>query len=200
VALLVVGGDHLYAEAVTVIETYMFTDVHVHRRRQCDPVLPLPERPMSSDIDPDATRRALVTGICGAACAAALTACGSGGGSTAPPAASPASAPGAPVPLTAPGTAPALITRSDIPVGGGRIFPEYRLVVTQPAAGDLRAFTAICTHDGCMLAGVTGATINCPCHGSRFAITDGAVINGPAMRALTPRKIGVQGDSIILNP
>jgi len=155
---------------------------------------------MSSDIQPDATRRTLVRGICGATCAAALTACGSGRGSAPPPAASPAPAPGAPA-LPPPGdTAPALAATSDIPVGGGRIFPDYRLVVTRPAAGDLRAFTAICTHDGCMLTTVTDATIDCPCHGSRFAITDGAVVHGPALRALTPRTITVQGDSIILNP
>jgi nitrite reductase/ring-hydroxylating ferredoxin subunit len=176
-----------------VIDTYTFTNV--------DNCPPFRERSMSSDIEPDATRRALVTGICGAACAAALTACGSGRGSPAPRAGSPAPAPGAPAHPTAPGgTAPTLAATSEIPVGGGKIFPEYRLVVTRPTAGDLRAFTAICTHERCMLIAVTDATINCPCHGSRFAITDGAVVNGPALRALTPREITVQGDSIILNP
>lgn len=89
---------------------------------------------------------------------------------------------------------------SDIPVGGGKIFPDYRLVVTRPAAGDLRAFTAICTHDGCMLTTVADMTINCPCHGSRYAVIDGAVVHGPAMRALTPRSITVEGDSIFLGP
>ncbi|MCU1659996.1 MAG: Ferredoxin subunit of nitrite reductase and ring-hydroxylating dioxygenase-like protein [Pseudonocardia sp.] len=184
------------AAAPTVIETCTSTDLDNATLSS------VPGAAMSSDIEPDATRRALVTGICGAACAvcaAALTACGNGSGSTAPPAASPT--PGAPAAPTAPGgTAPALTPTSDIPVGGGRIFPEYQIVVTRPAAGDLRAFTAICTHDGCMLTTVAHATIDCPCHGSRFAITDGAVVNGPAMRALTPRKIRVQGDSIILNP
>ncbi len=97
-------------------------------------------------------------------------------------------------------TAPTLAATSDIPVGGGQVFPDFRLVVTQPTAGDLKAFTAICTHDGCLLNAVADATINCPCHGSRFAITDGAVVHGPAMRALTPRTITIQGDSIVLNP
>jgi Rieske Fe-S protein len=150
---------------------------------------------VSSSIGPDHTRRALVTGICGAA---ALTACGSGGGPTAPPPARPAPDSPAPSPTEA-GSSPSAVPTSDIPIGGGRIFPDYRLVVTQPAAGDLRAFTAICTHDGCVLATVADATIRCPCHGSRFAITDGAVVNGPALRALTPRTIEIQGDSIILN-
>ena len=151
------------------------------------------------DTPPDRTRRVLLSGICGVACAAAVTACGGQHGSDVPPAARPVQ--GTPPPSAAGGsTAPVLAPTSDIPVGGGTVFPEYRLVVTQPAAGDLRAFTAICTHDGCMLTAVTDATIRCPCHGSRFAIADGTVVNGPAARALTPRPIRVQGDSIILNP
>jgi Rieske Fe-S protein len=151
-----------------------------------------------SDVRPDPTRRAFVTGICGSACAAALTGCAGGPGSAAPAAPGPATPP---QPTTAPtGPEPALAATSDIPVGGGKIFPDHRLVVTRPAAGDLRAFTAICTHDGCTLTAVADATINCPCHGSRFAISDGAVVMGPATRALTPRTIRVQGDSIILNP
>jgi Rieske Fe-S protein len=154
---------------------------------------------MSSSIRPDATRRALVTGICGAAGAAALTACGGEPGPAAPPAAS--SAPSVPASPADPGSsAPSVVPVSEIPIDGGRVFPEYRLVVTRPAAGDLRAFTAICTHDRCTLATVAERTIQCACHGSRFAITDGAVVNGPAQRALTPRTIAVQGDSIILNP
>jgi Rieske Fe-S protein len=156
---------------------------------------------MNSDLEPDATRRTLMWGICGATCAGALTACGRG--AEPPPAASPGPA-ASPTPtstaLTFPTTtAPVLATTSDIPVGGGRIFPDFRLVVTQPTAGDLKAFTAICTHDGCLLNAVAKATINCPCHGSRFAIADGAVVHGPAMRALTPRTITIQGDSIVLN-
>ncbi|MFD1534625.1 Rieske (2Fe-2S) protein [Pseudonocardia aurantiaca] len=150
---------------------------------------------MSRRIRPDPTRRALVTGICGAA---TLTACGSGGGPTSPPS---APGPGSPAPSpTQAGGSPSVVARSDIPIGGGTVFPDYRLVVTRPTAGDVRAFTAICTHDGCLLATVADATIQCPCHGSRFAIADGAVVHGPALRALTPRNIEIQGDSIILNP
>jgi nitrite reductase/ring-hydroxylating ferredoxin subunit len=154
---------------------------------------------MSRDILPAARRRTLLRGICGATCAAGLMACGGGSRSVPPPTASSAPALGVPAPPASADTAPALAAASDIPLGGGRIFPDYRLVVTQPIAGDLRAFTAICTHDGCMLTTVADATINCPCHGSRFAITDGAVVHGPALRGLTPRTITLQGDSITLN-
>ena len=43
-----------------------------------------------------------------------------------------------------------------------------------------------CTHEACPLSGglLTGTTIMCQCHGSRFDITTGAVINGPATKAL----------------
>jgi Rieske Fe-S protein len=152
---------------------------------------------MSRFDGPVATRRAVLSGICGGACTAAFTACGRE--SAAPPAPSPVPAPGAgPSPAPAGGGAPALIATSDVPVGGGRVFPEYRLVVTRPAPEELKAFTAICTHDGCMLTTVADGTIDCPCHGSRFAITDGAVVSGPAMRALTSRSISVHGGSIVL--
>jgi Rieske Fe-S protein len=153
-------------------------------------------RPVSSDQQPDATRRTLVRGICGASCAAALTACGAGRDATPPPPTTSTPASVAPPPPTT--TAPALAATSDIPVGGGKVFPDFRLVVTRPSADDLKAFTAICTHDGCLLNSVADKTINCPCHGSRFAITDGAVVRGPAMRALTARTITVEGDSIFL--
>lgn len=153
---------------------------------------------MNSDMPPDAARRAVVTGLCGAAGAAVFAACGSQRGSDAGQGAGPV--PGPASPTAAGGTRPALAATSDIPVGGGRVFPEDLVVVTQPAVGDLRAFDAICTHDGCMLTTVSGATIGCPCHGSRFAITDGTVVSGPAKRALTPRPIIVQDGSVSLMP
>lgn len=50
----------------------------------------------------------------------------------------------------------------------------------------LYAFDDLCTHEACPLSGglLTGTTIMCQCHGSRFDITTGAVINGPATEAL----------------
>ena len=44
-----------------------------------------------------------------------------------------------------------------------------------------------CTHEACPLSGglLTGTTIMCQCHGSRFDITTGAVINGPATKSLS---------------
>ncbi|GGL12893.1 hypothetical protein Sme01_20490 [Sphaerisporangium melleum] len=81
---------------------------------------------------------------------------------------------------------PVLARTRNIPVRGGKII-KGRYVVTQPKKGVFRAFSAKCTHQGCAVASVSGGTINCPCHGSKFDIATGAVANGPARKPL-PRK------------
>jgi nitrite reductase/ring-hydroxylating ferredoxin subunit len=86
---------------------------------------------------------------------------------------------------------------SDIPEGGGAIFADEGVVVTQPAAGEFKGFTNICTHQGCAVAEVTD-TINCPCHGSMFSIEDGSPVGGPATSALAEMAIKVDGDAISL--
>lgn len=115
----------------------------------------------------------------GASCAAALTGCAAG------------SVPRAEV---VPGTVVA--STSDIPVGGGTIFGEYDLVVTRLTAGTWAAFSATCTHQGCTVSSVEAGSIVCPCYGSRFAITDGAVTTGPATLPLPAKAIDVTGRSI----
>jgi Rieske Fe-S protein len=92
----------------------------------------------------------------------------------------------------------ALAKTTDIPVGGGTIFQDQKVVVTQPTQGEFKAFSAVCTHKGCAVASVEDGTINCPCHGSKFAIADGAVANGPAEQPLPAKNITVQGDEITL--
>ncbi|SEP83879.1 Rieske (2Fe-2S) protein [Microlunatus flavus] len=84
---------------------------------------------------------------------------------------------------------------SDITVGGGKVFAEGQAVITQPAAGEFKAFSSICTHAGCPVADVT-STINCNCHGSKFSITDGSVVNGPATQPLPARTVSVSGDTV----
>jgi nitrite reductase/ring-hydroxylating ferredoxin subunit len=43
---------------------------------------------------------------------------------------------------------------SDIPEGGGTVFPDQKVVVTQPGKGDFKAFSAVCTHQGCLVKSV----------------------------------------------
>jgi nitrite reductase/ring-hydroxylating ferredoxin subunit len=73
---------------------------------------------------------------------------------------------------------------SEIPVGSGKIFAADKVVVTQPTAGDFKAFSAVCTHQGCVVADIKGEDIDCTCHGSKFSIKDGSVLKGPATKPL----------------
>jgi nitrite reductase/ring-hydroxylating ferredoxin subunit len=92
----------------------------------------------------------------------------------------------------------ALTSTSDIEVGGGAIFADEEVVVTQPTAGEFKCFTAVCTHQGCIVASVSDGTINCDCHGSKYSIETGEVEAGPATFPLAEEKITVSGDSISL--
>jgi Rieske Fe-S protein len=87
---------------------------------------------------------------------------------------------------------------SDIPVGGGKVFADQHVVVTQPAAGSFKGFTSTCTHMQCQVESISNGSINCPCHGSRFSVADGSVQSGPATRALPAKEITVKGDQILL--
>ena len=128
-------------------------------------------------------RKTVIAGAGVGLAAAALAGCSSGGGSGS----GSGSASGE--------TSAALTKTTDVPVGSGVVVGE--VVVTQPAAGDFKAFSAVCTHTGCLINEVADGTINCPCHGSKFSL-DGAVVNGPASRPLNAEVITVRGDSILL--
>jgi Rieske Fe-S protein len=91
-----------------------------------------------------------------------------------------------------------LASTADIPEGGGKVFADRKVVVTQPTAGEFKAFSATCTHQGCAVKSIADGVINCPCHNSNFSITDGSVKSGPATKPLPAVEITVSGDSITL--
>jgi Rieske Fe-S protein len=137
----------------------------------------------------------------GITCAAILTGCttydANNGGFT-PPTGDTATSAGDSAPAASASALPAnvLAATSQVPDGGGKIIDGKNIVITQPESGSFRAFTAICTHEGCIVSSVSNGTINCPCHGSRFSIKDGSVVNGPATRPLAAIAITVEGPSI----
>ncbi|MEU6251986.1 Rieske (2Fe-2S) protein [Streptomyces sp. NPDC047043] len=151
-------------------------------------------------------RRTVVTAVGAAGLAVALTACGSsddsssgsssdtqagadasGGDSGASSSASSGS-----------GGGTALAKTADIPEGGGKIFKDQGVVVTQPKAGTYKAFSSKCTHQGCAVSEISNGVIVCPCHKSEFSVEDGSVKKGPATQALPAEQITVSGDSITL--
>ena len=157
-----------------------------------------------------ATRRGVLAGVGLVGLAGAVSACGSGGSSSsstgtnagAPPATGAASAPssasGSSGGSTAGAQGSALATTSEIPVGSGKIFTSEKIVVTQPNSGDFKAFSAVCTHMGCIVSTILNGTIDCPCHGSQYSISTGAVVGGPAPSPLPAQAIKVTGSNIFL--
>ncbi|WP_406328360.1 Rieske (2Fe-2S) protein [Streptomyces sp. NBC_00203] len=141
---------------------------------------------------PAPARRTVVAAVGAAGLAVALTACGSDDKSSSSSNSSSSS--------TAQGAAAGteIAKTSDIPEGGGKIFKDQGVVVTQPTAGTFKAFSSKCTHLGCAVTGVTDGVITCPCHKSEFSVTDGSVKKGPATKALPAENITVSGDSIKL--
>jgi Rieske Fe-S protein len=89
-----------------------------------------------------------------------------------------------------------LASTSDVPVGGCFVVAASKIVLTQPTEGDFKAFTAVCTHQGCVVESSTDGDIPCPCHGSRFSLEDGSPQSGPASAPLAAVEITVDGDSI----
>jgi len=85
---------------------------------------------------------------------------------------------------------------AEVPEGGGKVLDAQKVVVTQPEAGKFKAFSAVCTHQGCIVADVDAGTINCACHGSKFSIADGSVQAGPATRPLPRKQVTVEGDEV----
>jgi Rieske Fe-S protein len=90
-----------------------------------------------------------------------------------------------------------LVATADVPVGGGVILDKQRVVVTQPTSGTFKCFTAVCTHQACLVGSVEDGVITCPCHGSQYSAADGSVMQGPATRGLRAVPVTVQGGEVV---
>ncbi|MFG1921186.1 Rieske (2Fe-2S) protein [Cryptosporangium sp. NPDC048952] len=147
-------------------------------------------------------RRTVLAGAGAVGVTLVASACSTYGDSASSGDAAPASSAPAAAPTTGAASAEApavdaLAKVADIPVGGGKIFDAEGIVVTQPEAGTIKAFSNVCTHQGCKVNKVA-TTIDCPCHASKFSITDGSPTAGPAKKPLEEKQVTVNGDSITL--
>ncbi|MGX1883989.1 Rieske (2Fe-2S) protein [Streptomyces sp. NPDC055287] len=85
----------------------------------------------------------------------------------------------------------------EVPVGGAKLYREQRIIVSCQAEGKYKAFSAQCTHAGCVLDKVEKGEGNCPCHGSRFDVTTGEVLQGPATVPLPAIPVTVEGGKLV---
>lgn len=146
------------------------------------------EAPIEPDTDATPAvdrRRVLLTSAVVVAGAAVTAACGSSGSGS-------SSSTGA----AAAGGGAIDVKTADVPVGGGVVLADQKVVVTQPTAGTYKAFSAVCTHQGCVVASVSAGTIVCPCHGSTFSAADGSVQGGPAPAPLKSLAVTVNGSDL----
>ena len=89
---------------------------------------------------------------------------------------------------------------ADVGAGHMRVFDVAGTkVCVANANGHLYAIDDTCTHLGCSLGKGTlkGTTVTCPCHGSQFDVTSGAVIRGPATRPVRSRMVQVEGEDLL---
>jgi cytochrome b6-f complex iron-sulfur subunit len=103
----------------------------------------------------------------------------------------------APAKTAAAGTV--LAALSAIPVGGAvsaKGKDNAKILVCQPSAGKVVAFSAICTHEGCTVAPAK-RSLDCPCHGSKYDIATGKVLAGPAPKPLPSVKVAIDGKNVV---
>ncbi|CAB4903422.1 unannotated protein [freshwater metagenome] len=132
------------------------------------------------------SRRAVLVAGGAIGVAGALAACGSSNGM--------ATTSGTPSPAQPTTLGPS----TEVPLSGGKVYEKEQVVVTQPAQGEFKAFSAVCPHQGCLVAGVSDNVIVCPCHGSLFNASTGDVEQGPAVRGLAPVAVKDLNGTLVL--
>ena len=130
-----------------------------------------------------------------------LAACGSDEGTssttTSPESESPSPSESSEAPAQGGSDQAALAASADVPVGGGVVVDAEKAVVTQPSEGEFKAFSAVCTHQGCVVNSVEDNEIICACHGSKFSAEDGSVVTGPATAPLSEIAVQVKGGDVV---
>ncbi|HEV7564643.1 MAG TPA: Rieske (2Fe-2S) protein [Microbacteriaceae bacterium] len=154
------------------------------------------------DNPPTVTRRALITAggvtVVGAGTLVLAACTPSGVGNAASNGTSGSAGGASAAPTMAAGTEVAKL--ADIPVGGSvsTKIGDAPVLLAQPTAGKVVCFSAICTHQGCVV-NAASAEFDCPCHGSRFEAATGKVIQGPAVNPLNPIAVTVSGGSVVMS-
>ncbi len=93
-------------------------------------------------------------------------------------------------------------TAADFPAGQGKVVPvnDKPVIIVNSAQGGLKAFSAICTHLGCIVEWDQGRQfILCPCHDGRFNAVNGGIISGPQPSPLPELALTVEGDAIYVS-
>ena len=88
---------------------------------------------------------------------------------------------------------------TDFPAGQGKVVPvnDKPVIVVNTTQGGLKAYSAICTHFGCIVVwDQPRQFILCPCHDGRFNAVNGAVISGPPPAPLPELPVTVENGTV----
>lgn len=81
--------------------------------------------------------------------------------------------------------------------GGFLYISPAKVVAVNTGGSTIRAFTSICTHEGCDVDQFQGGRMVCPCHGSQYD-TSGNVVQGPATGALKEYPVTRTGNTVTI--
>ena len=93
-------------------------------------------------------------------------------------------------------TPTSLATVAEIPEDGGVVLADQKVVLTRETGDKVHCFTAVCTHQGCLVSQRRRRQDHLPCHGSAFDANTGAVVDGPAPAPLSAVPVTVVNGSV----